>query len=347
MPYTAKNIKELNTSTPAEGASYLPELNDSDREIKTAIKNQYAIISVTNNLTLDYSHSIVLGSGNITITLPAASSVAGSGYTKHYWIKNIGSGTITLSGSVDGKSNPTISAGKTMHIFSDGTSWYKQKDEIYEHADTHEAGGDDEISVEGLAGKLLDPQKVSVQAGGSAVGQRTAINFIQGNNIELSVSDDSVNQRVNVEISGRGTDIALDTIPSSTIRHEANALRVVMTTPTLLKEFKCNEAVGNIRLYLTGQANTNDSINVTIYKNDQVIGSLSFNEVETTKYADLFTTFANGDYIRVYAYADTPGGYIKNCKLAYNLSIKSIGGITLLSTILVSRDALNISVTKD
>jgi hypothetical protein len=154
MSYNAENIKELDTSTPTEGASYIPELNDSDREIKRVIKNQFAIVSKSSNYTLTYAESVVVCTAAIQITLPAASSVAGSGSTKHYWIKNSSAGTVTVVGTVDSESNPTISAGAAMHIFSDGSAWYKGilgKEAPIAHASSHISGGSDSIKLDDLA----------------------------------------------------------------------------------------------------------------------------------------------------------------------------------------------------
>ena len=40
-------------------------------------------------------------------------------------IKNIGTGTLTVTGTVDGGANPTLAQNKAMTIQSDGTSWWK------------------------------------------------------------------------------------------------------------------------------------------------------------------------------------------------------------------------------
>ncbi len=126
MPYDAETIKDLNVLTPVEGASYIPELNDSDREIKRVLKNQYAVRTATSGTTLTAQDYVLICNGTFTVSLPTPSSVAGNGYLKNYCIVNVGTGTITVSGTISGQTNPTIGPGGTLVFFTDGTSWYRQ-----------------------------------------------------------------------------------------------------------------------------------------------------------------------------------------------------------------------------
>lgn len=127
MAYTGENIKDLDIATPTEGASYLPELNDSDREIKKVLKNQFAVVTKTAAYTLTAQDSIALCDGTFTVTLPTPSTVAGGGYIKEYTLRNIGIGTITVGGTIDGVANPTISAGHSFTFYTDGASWFEKK----------------------------------------------------------------------------------------------------------------------------------------------------------------------------------------------------------------------------
>jgi hypothetical protein len=68
----------------------------------------------------------------------------------------------------------------------------------------HENGGADEINVVGLSGLLADPQTVSIQKNGTLVAAQSSVNFIEGSNVSLTISDDSGNNRVNVRISSTG-----------------------------------------------------------------------------------------------------------------------------------------------
>jgi hypothetical protein len=72
------------------------------------------------------------------------------------------------------------------------------------HASSHEAGGDDELSVDGLAGELADPQLVEVAAEGVLVGTRDRINFVEGSGIAITVTDDGGGGKVDVEIEATG-----------------------------------------------------------------------------------------------------------------------------------------------
>jgi hypothetical protein len=65
------------------------------------------------------------------------------------------------------------------------------------HHTTHENNGSDEINVTDLSGVLADAQKVRVQAGGTVIGTRRQLNFI---NPGFSVSDDPNNDRVNINV---------------------------------------------------------------------------------------------------------------------------------------------------
>lgn len=74
--------------------------------------------------------------------------------------------------------------------------------EVQNHHSKHQDGGSDEISVTGLSGLLGDPQKVAVLKGGTSVGTRQAINFIQGSNATLTLADNPGQNRVDVTITG-------------------------------------------------------------------------------------------------------------------------------------------------
>jgi hypothetical protein len=135
--YTATTIKDLNASNPPEGSTDVPELNDSDREVKLVLKNQYAITTITTPTTLTSAHSVIVFGATTTATLPTASTVASSTYTKQYhFINPVGSGfTGTITGTVSGVVNPTLAAGENMIVYTDGTSWFMHSPK-YVTADT-------------------------------------------------------------------------------------------------------------------------------------------------------------------------------------------------------------------
>jgi hypothetical protein len=76
---------------------------------------------------------------------------------------------------------------------------------IETHASRHQDGGADEISVTGLSGLLADSQKTSIRKNsGTDIGARPRINFIEGTNISLTITDDSVDNEVDVTIASVG-----------------------------------------------------------------------------------------------------------------------------------------------
>lgn len=90
--------------------------------------------AVTADTTLTTSdHTVNVTSGSVNITLPAATAESSStsasqnvaaGITgKVFVIVNNGAGTVTLIGTVNGVTNPTIAAGSRMTIQSTGSTY--------------------------------------------------------------------------------------------------------------------------------------------------------------------------------------------------------------------------------
>jgi len=81
--------------------------------------------NILTSTTLNSSHNgVLLVSGNTTLTLPDPSSALGIKYT----IKKIDSSIniLTISGIIDGESNPQLSEQYSyITIISDGSTWYK------------------------------------------------------------------------------------------------------------------------------------------------------------------------------------------------------------------------------
>lgn len=74
-----------------------------------------------------------------------------------------------------------------------------------DHSARHENGGADEISVAGLSGQLADAQLVTVRKNsGADVGTRARLNFIEGTNVTLTVSDDGAGGEVDITIAATG-----------------------------------------------------------------------------------------------------------------------------------------------
>ncbi|KPA18392.1 Microcystin-dependent protein-like protein [Candidatus Magnetomorum sp. HK-1] len=91
----------------------------------TASGNDITITSTSTDITLSSEQSgVVLVTGNTTITLPSPSSVQG----KEFTIKktDISGYTVTISGVVDGETNPQLSEQYSyMTIISNGSAWLK------------------------------------------------------------------------------------------------------------------------------------------------------------------------------------------------------------------------------
>lgn len=127
-----KGIKfNRNSSTPPqirwnEGGSVLQFSNDGSTFFSipsTAIN--LAVTTKTTNYTVTTNDDVVLGDatgGGFTLTLPSASGNSG----KVLYLLKIDSTTnvVTISGTVDGVTNPTLTViGQTTQIISDGTVW--------------------------------------------------------------------------------------------------------------------------------------------------------------------------------------------------------------------------------
>lgn len=100
--------------------------------------------------------------------------------------------------SASGSDPVTINVSQLAGLNA-GTNLTQDLEEENHHIE-HEDGGNDEISVTGLSGILNDPQKIVLQKNGSAVGIQSKINFIEGGNTTLTLTNDPSNGRVNVQI---------------------------------------------------------------------------------------------------------------------------------------------------
>lgn len=76
--------------------------------------------------------------------------------------------------------------------------------ELGHHATTHDDGGSDEISIQGLSGQAADPQRVIIAKAGTTVGTRPKVNFVEGANVSISAVDNIALDTVDVTISATG-----------------------------------------------------------------------------------------------------------------------------------------------
>jgi hypothetical protein len=145
MAFNGTDIDDLDVTTPV-GASDTPStLDDAIREIKTVLKNQYAVISKSGAYTATTSDSIILcdaSGGAFTITLPAVATVSSSTDTKEYIIIKIDSSAnaVTIDGdgaeTIDGAATTAVNnqyGAKT--VWGNGTEWFTAKiDEVVDTA---------------------------------------------------------------------------------------------------------------------------------------------------------------------------------------------------------------------
>ena len=93
---------------------------NSTFSVEGSVSNKVSIL--TTNTTLDETYHTVLANAtsNITITLPTASS---SNVGRIYVIKNINTGVVTISGSIEGASSITLYEKQNVELISNGTTW--------------------------------------------------------------------------------------------------------------------------------------------------------------------------------------------------------------------------------
>lgn len=119
----ADNIPSDNTADALVGSSGTPSasnkfVTEADPRITSAIASKTGTYAPT---TTDYC---ILCDGTFDVDLPAAASSNGN----EYYIKNIGSGTITIDANstelIDSAETLTVAAGVIKHIICDGAKWH-------------------------------------------------------------------------------------------------------------------------------------------------------------------------------------------------------------------------------
>lgn len=97
------------------------ELDNLRRDLNRHVANLVSV-EVSDDYSVVAADEVVLCDGEITITLPIANSSGG----KNYFIKNIGSSTVTLTGSetIDEEDTQDLYQYETVHVVSDGTEWW-------------------------------------------------------------------------------------------------------------------------------------------------------------------------------------------------------------------------------
>jgi hypothetical protein len=105
-------------STPATGQLWL-----DTTAVSTTI-DRFPTTLVTGAYTAELDDSVILCNGTFTVTLPTVSGIPG----KPYWIKNIGTGTITADGDgselIEGSLTIDILASESRTLVGYSTAWY-------------------------------------------------------------------------------------------------------------------------------------------------------------------------------------------------------------------------------
>ncbi len=100
------------------------EIERFNRDLNKYI-SKVVVSSLTATATLTANNELVLCDGTFTVTLPPAGSSEG----KVYYIKNTGSGTITIDAredeTIDGETSQSLDAQyEFITTVSDGTEWW-------------------------------------------------------------------------------------------------------------------------------------------------------------------------------------------------------------------------------
>ena len=95
---------------------------DAVAQLQAELASERALRKVGSSTTLAATDKTLIVTASATITLPNPNSVPPG---KRYTIKNIGGGTVTIGGSVDGSAGGDLKKGEYLTILSDGGAWIK------------------------------------------------------------------------------------------------------------------------------------------------------------------------------------------------------------------------------
>jgi hypothetical protein len=135
--FAATGIYEISLAqiTVASGATQIVQGDILDERLDTAVcglvyvnanidnSKSYAKVSTAYEMT-NADDYVIATSGSFPITLPPAATAN----NKHYTIKNVGSGSISLSGdsseTIDSGSSITLDQFDAVEVFTDGIEWF-------------------------------------------------------------------------------------------------------------------------------------------------------------------------------------------------------------------------------
>lgn len=100
---------------------------EAHRRYTTDAFGSMVVNTITTDSELNSSQQVIIASGNITLTLPDPPSFFAESLSHTFYVKNSGSGVVTLdSGSVlvDGLSSRAVVPGGSRLVVTDGENWF-------------------------------------------------------------------------------------------------------------------------------------------------------------------------------------------------------------------------------
>lgn len=193
--YNFIGIKGLDTGTPTLFRGTLPAGGGSGSSLEVRYEGENLTTAATSLNFTGAGVTATNTSGAVTIDIPSGVTSVGLSVPS---IFTVSGSPVTSSGTL-GFSLPSLGMRNFLAspINSTGVPDFRP------------------IHTLDLPSFLDNNARVGVGLGGTLVGTRRRINFIEGSNVTLSVSDDNINEAVNVTINSSGLGSGLANIPVS------------------------------------------------------------------------------------------------------------------------------------
>lgn len=188
------------------------KFSDGYFQIYDNIDNSKKISFELSNISNAITRTLTVPNRDITlgnVLGPAALSSTNTGIA--VWDGTTGQLLKNSSVLIDASNN--ITGATTV----DGYNLYNEFQSLHLHHTRHENNGADEINVAGLSGVLADAQKLTIKSSNTIIGTRPALNFLEGANATVSIVDNSVNNTVDITITGAGNVLSSGSVTDKTI----------------------------------------------------------------------------------------------------------------------------------
>jgi len=170
-----------------------------------AYQNGIDFTSTTSAITWLNSPFLMEDGDDIIITYSISGS-GGAGEANTASNIGIGQGVFANKSGVDLRFRSLLATGFVSILSGSNEITISGSGAALSHSAQHQDGGFDEMVVSNLLGELSDPQKVRIRKNsGTNIGDRPRLNFLEGPGIVLNVSDDIVNDEIDIEISSSVT----------------------------------------------------------------------------------------------------------------------------------------------